>query len=1305
MGISCSKSPGKTSSKIKIFSGNFATILSTTANNGLILYGKSADGKFFTKKIDTDTIDLIFTNGAWNFYAISWELGTAPSPGMLPNFTGKTYCGQTSANFNGTDASLTLNLSNAGCNDPAFSANAKINSGIVDLTQVNILTCKSISGISSLSNTACDQNLGAKYNKGYATSYRIVAFEGKNFGDIIAPSRIAQSRCVRADYSTLTGMLNSTDGSASDFVGIRLPDNYANGLNLAVEVFYTSGSPKTFTPCDTAGSSDLLPITDNPRLKNITDLSAPISAHFLYVQTSETDVCQGPRLVPTHFAAGFGSPGSPYAICTKEQLNLLRTNFTNYSDASFDLLTNVDYGMGSIDPIGSPLVSTGMAPTSYYGKISGASNPVFDGKNHKISHFMIDCVLPNVGATHNDEIGFFREIKDATVKNLTLNSALVMCRGGQYSGALAGKIIDTSGTTIIDNIKVHGHTEAWAFVGAVAGSLSGVSITATGIHAKGDFSGSSFVGGLFGEVTLSSGGTLSHLSFNGRVNGNQGGNNGGVSTPSYVGGLIGYATTAGSLNLSEAVVKADIDGSNTIGGLVGESSNLIISNSYVEANLRASGNTDAGANGFANIGGILGKATNGSLAQVFFTNGSKYSNRNIATDFTFGGLIGGGAGATCSNSFFTGENDTAGPYGSSCGVVLSSPYMSSSYAGFNMPVQVMTLPTSTTCSTPSVGNYYEVVTASANATFGNIAVGDIILCKIVSATPTNVLIHNIDRDMALVTNFKWYMPDANYDIPRLTFEIVTGQQVTYLNRYCHGHYLTQYGGGSLSNPKWICNYDQFINMSTDTTSYYKLMSDIVAPAGNHNPLASGPYKLEGNNHALLNFTMLLPTTLNNSTANIGIFSDLSTGSSLSNLRIIGANLVGTGVSPSGSSVINAGIVAGINNGLITNISIMLGKSILNATSVASTTIHFAGLIGVNNGNIIKSEVDAITLISDGSYPAGSILYAAGVVAKNNGNLEAVKSYSSLARSFDCSTPTTAVSVSAQETLGSLVALNTSLGTIKEVEENGGQFMFTNTGTNQSCAINREGHTSPFVANNQGHIYDFSGNSRYASYGFNGGMLIPEIFSINNGTVARGFVTFDSSVANSIATQNKNYIGSWDVLADPSATGVSSSVFGQINASCVNPGDYVDVISNSASALFYSGGILQYLYSGDLLLCINGINTLIRSDKKSAFMTAMTDVFYLVYRPTGTIPTLQVGRYFNDNLEFSISGSNLVIDNITNPSSPSPMVISSTWNVGSDFLNPGSTIWNLKIDNNLTTTTNAPELVRTSGGMEELGLPF
>jgi hypothetical protein len=266
-------------------------------------------------------------------------------------------------------------------------------------------------------------------------------------------------------------------------------------------------------------------------------------------------------------------------------------------------------------------------------------------------------------------------------------------------------------------------------------------------------------------------------------------------------------------------------------------------------------------------------------------------------------------------------------------------------------------------------------------------------------------------------------------------------------------------------------------------------------------------------------------------------------------------------------------------------------------------------------------------------------------------------------------------------------------------------MFINTGTNQSCAINREGHTSPFVANNQGHIYDFSGNFRYASYGFNGGMLIPEIFSVNNGTVARGFVNFDSSVANSIATQNKNYIGSWDVLADPSATGVSSSVFGQINASCVNPGDYVDVISNSASALFYSGGILQYLYSGDLLLCINGINTLIRSDKKSAFMTAMTDVFYLVYRPTGTIPTLQVGRYFNDNLEFSISGSNLVIDDITNPSSPSPMVISSTWNVGSDFLNPGSTIWNLKIDNNLTTTTNAPELVRTSGGMEELGLPF
>ena len=1292
IGISCSKAPGKTSSKIKIFSGNFTTVLSTTANNGLILYGKSADGQFFTKKIDTDTIDLVFSNGAWSFYAISWELVTAPSSGVLPNFSGKTYCGQTTAVFNGTDTSLSLNLSNAGCNDPAFSANAKVNSGIVDLTQVKILTCKSLSGITSLSTTACDQNLTAKFNKGYATSYRVVAFEGKNFGDIVTPVRIAQSVCVRADYSTLTGMLNSSDGALADFIGMRLPDNYSNGLKLAVEVFYSSGAPGTFTPCDTTGSSDLLPITDNPRLKNITDTSALISAHFLYVQSNEIDICKAPRLGTTSFSAGFGSPGSPYAICTKEQLNLLRTNFTSYSDASFDLLTDVDYGMSLTDPIGSPLLDTGTAPVSYYGKKTGAYNPVFDGKNHKISNFMINCSLPNPGATPNNEVGFFREIKDATVKNLILNSAVVMCKGS-YSGGLAGRIIDTTGTTAIDNIKVHGHTEALAYSGAVAGSLSGTNITATRIHAKGEFSGGSYVGGLFGGVTMTNGGTLSQLSFNGKVNGNQGsGNNSNTSSLSYVGGLIGYASnTSGTLTLSQAVVKAfRIDGSTTVGGLIGESSNVTIADSYVEANLRASGNTDGATYGSANLGGIVGKATNGSLSTVFFTNGIKTSNRNTTLDHTVGGLIGGGSGAGCSNSFFTGENDSTS-YGT-CGVDLIYPFDSTSY-GFTMPVLVTTFPTSlTSCS---VGNYYEVGTASVDPTFGNLVVGDIIFCKMVISTPTNVVIHSADRDLAMATNFKWYMPDNLYDIPRLTFEKLIEQDVPYLKRLCHGHYLTQFGGGgSAVDPKWVCNYDQFVAMATNTSSYYSLMRDIIAPTSTHTPLASGAYKLEGGNHALLYFTMSLPSTLNNATANVGIFSNLSAGSVVNNLRVVGANLSGS-VGPSGTSFLNAGIVAGTNNGLLQNVSIDLSNANLNATSVAGTTISFAGLVGVNNGTIRKSEVDAITKVSDGSYPYGSLLYAAGVVGQNNGNLEAVKIYSSFTRSLSC-TSASPVDISAHETLGSVVALNTGTGIIKEVDNYSG-FMVMNAGSYSNCPLTRSGHTSPFVANNQGQIYDFSTYPRYSTFGLSEVPPAPEIFSLNNGTVARGFVTFDSFFANSIAIQDKTYVGSWDVLNDPTGTSVS----GYTSTSCANSGEYVDVTSDSSTAVFNS----DFLYTGDILLCINHVNTLIRAANKSGIMTGMSDVFYLVNRPLISPPLLDLGRFFSDSLQFSISGTNLLVDDMTNPSSPSSMVISSVWNVGSDFFNPGSTVWDLQLDNSSTTTTKIPELVRTSGGMEEIGIPF
>jgi len=56
---SCAQKHGMTTSKIKIVSGNLQVLLDSKLNNELVLFGKSTDGKSFTKSITSDTVDLI----------------------------------------------------------------------------------------------------------------------------------------------------------------------------------------------------------------------------------------------------------------------------------------------------------------------------------------------------------------------------------------------------------------------------------------------------------------------------------------------------------------------------------------------------------------------------------------------------------------------------------------------------------------------------------------------------------------------------------------------------------------------------------------------------------------------------------------------------------------------------------------------------------------------------------------------------------------------------------------------------------------------------------------------------------------------------------------------------------------------------------------------------------------------------------------------------------------------------------------------------------------------------------------------
>jgi hypothetical protein len=1313
LSVACSKSPGKTTSKLKIVSGNFSAILSSKANNGLLLYGKSSDGKSFTKKIDSDTTDLVFPNGSWNFYAVSWEYA---SPGALPDFKGKTYCGKTSAVFNGTDTTIQIDLTNPGCNDPAFSANVHYMSEY-RLPQPNFINCKDISGITNTS--SCDQNPAAHLNKGYATSYKIVAFEYKNFADVTAPVKVAESACFRTDYSALTGITAGTDSSALGL--IHLPTTMGNGLSLSVQVFYSGGAtPGTYAPCDPSNGVDLVPISESPRTKLIVDNAPSMSAIYnLYIKSDAADVCSGARLAPGVPAAGFGTVGSPYAICSRGQFDYFSSNFSSYNTTSIDLLTDIDYGMNPITPLGSALAPAGGNNSLSYGV---GSKVVFDGHNHKISNFLINCKSPG-GTVANNQVGFFRSLYDAEIRNITFNDGVLMCDGGNEIGIVAGQVNNTGATgSIFKNVKVHGHGEGNDKVGGLAGSIVNGMATLENVHVRGDLNGAHYVGGIVGYMNMVNSSSIIKTSFHGGISANK--NGGGTVEQSWAGGLAGWAKiSAGNITIDQAIVQSErIEGSTVVGGLVGETDHVNITNSYTEAILRASGNSD-GTTTHASIGGAVGLASNTSLAHVLALNTIKSSNRTATTDHSFGGMIGSQVTApVCSASYYNDVADST----VSCGTALSysTSRTSSSYIGqgFNFVTKmadwdVATSPGSygTTCSPSLAGQYHEIISMGAMTNFpGTSNVGDILLCD----GSTNTIVPLLSVYSTLTSPpFLWSFPDDGFDTPRLSFEEAIENDVHYFKRDCHGHFTTQVGSGATPvDPKWICSYDQFNVM--DTTSYYALKKNIYADSGVHTPMAPGSYKLDGNNYGLIGFTMNLPATFTADT-NIGIFSQLTVGSLINNIFVIGADISGISTT-SGNPLVQIGVLAGSNEGTILNSEISNSKISARVNAVSGDSVYIGGGVGNNIGTIKKTRIDVQTTIDQGTFPAGSVLKAGGAVGKNIGSIVGVRSSSSLNRLSYCASSET-LSLSTNEILGGFIAFNS--GSISEVEAQGDFWADIQSG---GCVYAPSGNHSSFIVENSGVVQDFTISAREYLRGAPPALSYKFITNNTSNNVRRGIIKLEAQQSFAFLPYQSFAFGgvNWNPASYPYSGG------GAPSATCLlsGTGTYIDVTSAASSA-----NVLTIpLVASDRVIC-NGSRyvvlsladfTTLDSESPTNSSYLMSEILYTVKNPggyctnpayfssadcvaasstwnAGTSASLPVGRYYDDQLFYSLGAPGLVVED----GSHSSIFTSTAWITGSDFFNPGTNVWNLDLPNAAVYSSKPPELVKTGGSLDEIGLPF
>ena len=174
--------------------------------------------------------------------------------------------------------------------------------------------------------------------------------------------------------------------------------------------------------------------------------------------------------------------------------------------------------------------------------------------------------------------------------------------------------------------------------------------------------------------------------------------------------------------------------------------------------------------------------------------------------------------------------------------------------------------------------------------------------------------------------------------------------------------------GQENNAIPIETYEDLINMKSG--SWYILLSDITLPA-DHTPLSVDIAGLNGNNKSI-NFA----STWNVSgVSNIGLFSEISANTVIKNLNIsIEKNLLVTIDYPTN---INFGFIAGKNEGVITNCSVVTNDYVSATVSIigqqSKEENYAAFVVGQNEGYITNSQVRG-TFISNANV--------AGFVALN-----------------------------------------------------------------------------------------------------------------------------------------------------------------------------------------------------------------------------------------------------------------------------------------------------------------------------------
>ncbi len=357
-----------------------------------------------------------------------------------------------------------------------------------------------------------------------------------------------------------------------------------------------------------------------------------------------------------------------------------------------------------------------------------------------------------------------------------------------------------------------------------------------------------------------------------------------------------------------------------------------------------------------------------------------------------------------------------------------------------------------------------------------------------------------DRHFFITTEVFYKIENGKYQVSKSENDQGRKQVATEVDIY-------SYLRGSEVSPNPIASYDDFLNM--DASGYYILTSDIVVPADKFEPLNKAIAYLDGNGYKFI-FKDATYNIANNSSA--GLFGTISQNTVLKNITIqVGEQSDnGENISPSvtfksaAASSLSFGLVAGTNNGTITNANVLCGEQTrmyLDFESIPNTNnYYFGGVVGTNGGYITNSlsSIKATSLINMGGL-VGQNQRVIASSAFSGGHLTCLSSYNTV---FG---------------MGGLVAVNSESAKILTSFSSGIVDKEKPYSDSELSALNSSVPVGGFVFKNEGQIVDCYSNIPVSTTSNSAGFAF-----VNNGQIERAFST--SKIMNDYRDVNYYFAG-------------------------------------------------------------------------------------------------------------------------------------------------------------------------------------